>query len=147
MVSLFLVCFSSLLEWTWNHAGGKWKSMLSLLLLTWLFAISFCVGINFPSLNAHDINWLLLSTFWYFHSDVWQCLFCFLVACIRQFYWLNNFFRLKFVATPKWRKIQVQRKEIILFLTSALKSWKFSCTRKSFFSRLRPLIFNKINKM
>ena len=49
-------------------------------------------------------------------SDVWQCLFCFLIGCIQQFYWLtivlNNFFRfeVELFSTPKKKKKSSTRK-------------------------------------
>ena len=63
----------------------------------------------------------------FFHSDVWQYLFCFSIGCIQQLHWLiilsNNFFRfgVNFFFSSKTEKtFPVQGKEIIMFLAGAL---------------------------
>ena len=52
-----------------------------------LESISAWNGINFPSLDIYDANWLL------FHIRVliaWRRLFCFSIGCIQLFHWLKN---------------------------------------------------------
>ena len=72
----------------------------------WMFTIKIYHS-SFMYLQAH------CSTS---HSDVWQCLFCFLIGCIQQFYWLtivlNNFFRfeVELFSTPKKKKKSSTRK-------------------------------------
>ena len=134
-------CFSSLFGCTWIDASGKWKSML-LLLLTWLCVISTSIGINFSSLNADSVNWLLLDIL-IFHSDVWQCLFSFLIACIKQFHWLiipsNNYSILSWIFfQPQYWKIissTRKRKHCVLSRCACVKL-KISCQRKNFWSGL-----------
>ena len=65
----------------------------------------------------HEFSLITLSLdILMFHSDVSQCLFCLLIGCTQQFYWLiilsNNLFRCEvdFFSTPKRKKISSTRK-------------------------------------
>ena len=81
------------------------------------------------------------STFWFSHSDVWQCLFFFLIGCIQQLHWLiivlNIFFRfdVEFFSTTKKKKRSSTRKTNYHILS------RCACAklRKNFWSELYGL--------
>ena len=89
----------------------------------------FCLRNWSYLITSSSLSTLLLDIL-IFHSDVCQCLFCFLIGCIQQLHWLiilsNNIFRfgVELFSTPKRKKkFPVQGKEIILFLVGALKNF------------------------
>ena len=62
---------------------------------------------NWIYLTRSSSSSTLLLDILSFHSDVWQCLFCFLISCIQQIHWLimlSNNILAAFFSTPKWKK-------------------------------------------
>ena len=100
-------------------------------LMFWLRKWNYLITSSSSSTLLHN----MLS----FRSDVWQCLFYLLIACIQQFYWLiillSNIFSRFGVESSQTleqkKEISVQGKEIIVFLVGALKQCqKFFCSGK-----------------
>ena len=74
----------------------------------WLRNLSYLITSSSSSTLLHN---MLIS-----HSDVWQCLFHLLIACIQQFYWLiillSNIisrFGVEFFETPEQKNYKEKK--------------------------------------